>query len=232
MNYKIFLSDLCSSLPEVNGAFLFTPQSGIVAKQLDNLTSNFNPLAIGKKITDIVAIATKQLDDITQIEVNFDAMILAGRLLPDQNWLFLLHNPELSSGMIRMALQMALNNSSHEDDDSQTNQPEAPIEDMVEEVSEDEQPTTQEEIPFDTEALMAPDAPLAKHLQVLQDELANFIGPVAVPVFHEILNTWCQGHTPALDTMKHLIPLMDKEIDDAKDINTFHTNIKDLIPQE
>jgi hypothetical protein len=233
MNYKIFLSDLCSSLPEVNGAFLFTPQSGIVAKQLDNLTSNFNPLAIGKKITDIAAIATEQLDDITQIEVNFDAMILAGRLLPDQNWLFLLHNPELSSGMIRMALQMALNNSSHEDDDSQTNQPEAPIEDIVEEVSEDEQPTTQEEeIQFNTEALMAPDAPLAKQLQILQDELANFIGPVAVPVFHEILNTWCQGHTPALDTMKHLIPLMDKEIDDTEDINTFHTNIKDLIPQE
>ncbi|MDO9042965.1 MAG: hypothetical protein Q7U64_11595 [Desulfocapsaceae bacterium] len=233
MNYKIFLSDLCSSLPEVNGAFLFTPQSGIVAKQLDNLTSNFNPLAIGKKITDIAAIATEQLDDITQIEVNFDAMILAGRLLPNQNWLFLLHNPELSSGMIRMALQMALNNSSHEDDDSQTNQPEAPIEDMVEEVNEDEQPTTQEEeIQFNTEALMAPDAPLAKQLQILQDELANFIGPVAVPVFHEILNTWCQGHTPALDTMKHLIPLMDKEIDDTEDINTFHTNIKDLIPQE
>ena len=232
MNYKIFLSDLCSSLPEVNGAFLFTPQSGIVAKQLDNLISNFNPLAIGKKITDIAAIATEQLDDITQIEVNFDAMILAGRLLPDQNWLFLLHNPELSSGMIRMALQMALNNSSHEDDDSQTNQPEAPIEDMVEEVSEDDQLTTQEEIPFDTEALMAPDAPLAKHLQVFQDEFSNFIGPVAVPVFHEILNTWCQGHTPALDTLKHLIPLMDKEIDDAEDINTFHTNIKDLIPQE
>lgn len=233
MNYKIFLSDLCSSLPEVNGAFLFTPQSGIVAKQLDNLTSNFNPLAIGKKITDIAAIATEQLDDITQIEVNFDSMILAGRLLPNQNWLFLLHNPELSSGMIRMALQMALNNSSHEDDDSQTNQPEAPIEDIVEEVSEDEQPTTQEEeIQFNTEALMAPDAPLAKQLQILQDELANFIGPVAVPVFHEILNTWCQGHTPALDTMKHLIPLMDKEIDDTEDINTFHTNIKDLIPQE
>lgn len=233
MNYEIFLSDLCSSLPEVHGAFLFTPQSGIVAKQLDNLTSNFNPLAIGKKIAVFAAIASEQLNDIRQIEVNFDAMTLAGRLLPDQNWLFLLHKPELSSGMIRMALQMALNNSSHENDDSQANQPEASVEDIVEDTIEDEQPTTQEEeIQFNTEALMAPDAPLAKQLQILQDELANIIGPVAVPVFHEILNTWCQGHTPAPATLKHLIPLIDKEIDDIEDINTFHTHIKDLFPQE
>ena len=241
MNHEIFLSDLCSSLPEVNGAFLFSPQSGIVAKQLDHLTSNFNLLAIGKKIAGIAAITSEQLDDITKIEVNFDAMILAGRLLPDQNWLFLLHNPELSSGMIRMALQMALNNSSHENDDTQDNQAEPLVEDIAEEVvddvseevNEDEQPTTQEEeIQFDTEALLSPDAPLAKHLHILQDELANFIGPAAVPVFHEILNTWCQKHTPALDTLKHLIPLMDKEIDDTEEIKTFHTNIKDLFPQE
>ena len=233
MNYEIFLSDLCSSLPEVNGAFLFTPQSGIIAKKLDPLTNNFNPLAIGKKMAGIAVVASEQLDDVTKIEVNFDAMILAGRLLPDQNWLFLLHKPELSSGMIQMALQMALNNSSHENDDIEGNEEESSDEEMVEEVIEDEQPTNQEEeIQFDTEALMFPESPIAKQLQILQDELANFIGPVAVPVFHEILNTWCQGHTPALDTLRHLIPLMDKEIDDTEEINTFHTNIKDLFPQE
>lgn len=236
MNYKIFLSDLCSSLPEVNGAFLFTPQSGIVAKQLDNLTSNFNPLAIGKKIAGIAVVANEQLNDVSQIEVNFDAMVLAGRLLPDQNWLFLLYKPELSSGMIRMALQMALNNSSHEDDDSQANQPEASVEDIVEDIVEDtieDEPTTQEEeIVFDTEALLSPDAPLARQLLILQDGFANVIGPVAIPVFHKILNTWCQNHTPAPDTLRHLIPLMDKEIGDTEDINTFHTHIKDLFPQE
>ncbi len=233
MNHETFLSDLFTSLPEVNGAFLFAPQSGIIAKQLDHSTSNFNPLAIGKKITNIAAIASEQLDDITQIEVNFDTMILSGRLLPNQNWLFLLHTPELSNGMIRMALQMALNNSNQESDDTPINQAEPPIEELVEDVIEDELPTTQrEEIQFDTEALMSPEAPLAKQLHILQDELANFIGPAAVPVFHEVLNTWCQEHTPALDTLKHLIPLMDKEIDDTEDINTFHTHIKDLFPQE
>lgn len=232
MNHNTFLSDLCTSLPEVNGAFLFTPQSGIVAKQLDQLTSNFNPLAIGKKITAIAATASDHLDGITQIEVNVGTLILSGRQLPDQNWLFLLHKPELSSGMIRMALQMALNNSSHENDD-ENNQEEPSGEEMVEEVSEDETPTTpEEEIRFDTEALMAPGAPLAKHLQILQDELANAIGPAAVPVFHETLNTWCQEHIPALDTIKDLIPLIEKEIDDAEDLKIFHTHIKDLIPQE
>jgi len=218
MNHKTFLSDLITSLPEINGAFLFSSRSGIVAKQLDQVTSGFNPLAIGKKITGIAAIASKQLNDITQIEVNFETMILSGRLLPDQNWLFLLHAPELSSGMIRMALQMALNNSNQEGDDAEANQADPPAEDAIKQV--------------DLEVLMSPGAPLAKPLNILQDELANFIGPAAVPVFQDIVNAWCQEYTPARDTLKHLIPLIDKEIESAEDINTFHTNIKDLFPQE
>lgn len=218
MNHETFLSDLFTSLPEINGAFLFSSRSGIVAKQLDPLISNFNPLAIGKKITGIAAIASKQLNDITQIEVNFETMILSGRLLPDQNWLFLLHAPELSSGMIRMALQMALNNSNQEGDDTGANQAEPPAEDTIKQV--------------DLEVLMSPGAPLAKPLNILQDELANCIGPAAVPVFQDIVNAWCQEYTPARDTLKHLIPLIDKEIESAEDINTFHTNIKDLFPQE
>ncbi len=218
MNHKTFLSDLIISLPEVNGAFLFSYQSGIIARQLDQVTSGFNPLAIGKKIAGIEAIASKQLNDITQIEVNFETMILSGRLLPDQNWLFLLHAPDLSSGMIRMALQMALKNSNQEGDDTEASQAEPHAEDAVKQV--------------DLELLMSPGAPLARPLNILQDELANFIGPAAVPVFQDIVNAWCQEYTPARDTLKHLIPLIDKEIDNAEDINTFHTNIKDLFPQE
>ncbi|MCX5870412.1 MAG: hypothetical protein NTY00_07220 [Deltaproteobacteria bacterium] len=227
MNHKIFLSDLFTSLPEINGAFIFSSRSGIVAKQLDQETSGFNPLAIGKKIAGIAAIASEQLSDITQIEVNFDTMILSGRLLPDQNWLFLLHTPELSSSMIRMTLQMALNNSNQESDDTQANQAESPAEDMDEDVI-----TFQKGHQVDMEVLMSPGAPLAKPLNILQDELANCIGPAALPVFQDIVNRWCQEHTPALDTLKHLIPLIDKEIDDTKDIKAFHANIKNLFPQE
>lgn len=227
MNHKTFISDLCTSLPEVNGAFLFSYQSGIIAKQLDQVTRGFNPLAIGKKIAGIEAIASKQFNDIIKIEVNFDTMILSGRLLPDQNWLFLLHAPELSSGMIRMALQMALKNSNQESDDNEDNQAESPAENMDADVI-----TSQKGKQVDFEALMSPGAPLAKPLNILQDELADFIGPAASPVFRDIVNRWCQEHTPALNTLKHLIPLIDKEIDDPKDIKAFHTNIKDLFPQE
>lgn len=218
MKHAIFLSDLITSLPEVNGAFLFSYESGIIAKDLDQQTSGFNPLAIAKKIAGIAAIASEQLNDITQIEVNFDTMILSGRLLPDQNWLFILHTPELSSGMIKMALQMALKNRSQESDDTEANQAEPPA---VEEIKQ-----------VDLAAMMSPGAPLAKPLNILQDELAYFIGPVAIPLFQDIVNTWCQEHTPALNTLKHLVPLIEKEIDDTKDIKAFHANIKNLIPQE
>lgn len=227
MNHATFLSDLFTSLPEVNGAFLFSSRSGIIAKQLDQVTSGFNPMEIGKKIAGIAAIASEQLNDIAQIEVNFDTMILSGRLLPDQNWLFLLHTPELSSGMIKMALQMALKNSNQESDDTEANQAESPAEDMDEDVI-----TSQKVKQVDLDILMSPGAPLAKPLNILQSELANCIGPAAMPVFQDVVNRWCQEHTPALNTLKHLIPLIDKEIDDTKDLKTFHTNIKDLFPQE
>jgi len=218
MKHATFLSDLITSLPEINGAFLFSYESGIIAKQLDQLTSGFNPLAIAKKIAGIAAIASKELNDINQIEVKFDTINLSARLLPDQNWLFLLHAPELSSGMIRMALQMDLKNISQESDDTEANQAEPPAEEEIKQV--------------DVAAMMSPGAPLAKPLNILQDELANCIGPAAIPVFQDILSTWCQEHTPAPDTLKHLITLIEKEIDDPNDSKAFHANIKNLFPQE
>lgn len=235
MNHKTFLSDLFASLPGVNGAFLFAPSSGIIARQLDPVTNEFNISAIGEKITTIAAIASEQFSDITQIEVTFNTMILSGRQLPDQNWLFLLHTPELSGGMIRMALQMALNNSSQEsDDDIPVDLTETPVENEIEEeITLEELPVTQdEESQAGIEALMAPGAPLAKPLHILQDELANLIGPVAIPVFQELLNKWYQENTPTPNTLKHLISLIDTEIDDREDIITFHAHIKDLMPRE
>ena len=228
MNYDIFLSDLFTSLPEVSGAFLFAPQAGIIAKQLNKLTSSYNPLAIGEKVSSIAEIASEQMNDISQIEVNFGGTILSCRLLPDQNLLFLLHTPELSGGMIRMALQMALNNS-NQGNDTPDDQADSPVEDMA--VTEPAV-SQQDSIEVDTEALMASGSPLAAPLNKLQDEFANFIGPVAVLVFQDILITWCQEHTPSLETMKYLVPLIDNEIEDAQEINEFHNNIKDLFPQE
>ena len=227
MNYEFFLSDLITSLPEINGAFLFTPQDGILFTHRGDSISDFNPRAIGEKMTSIVATASVHLPDITQIQVSFDAMILSGRLLPEEKWLFLLYSPELSSGMIRMALQLALNNSAQENDTPATQAAPA-TEEPVAVVS----PVMKEADPVDLEALMSPGAPLAKTLTALQEELANFIGPAAFPVFQEILTIWCQENSPELHTLKHLIPLLDREIEDSEDINTFHNQIKDLFPQE
>lgn len=231
MNQTVFLSDLAASLPEVKGAFLFAPQAGILAQQLDDSTRHFNPLAIGEKLTRIATIASDQLHDLTKVEVTFDTMILSGRKLPDQSWLFLIHAPELSSGMIKIALQMALNNSANDIDTP------APHYEPVVEAIVAEAPPVEEEIirTVDTEALMAAGTPLANPLNVLLEELANYIGPAAVPVFHDILTIWGQEYNPSTDTLKHLIPLIANEIDDSDDKESFLNHIatlKDLIPQE
>ncbi|MBU0665309.1 MAG: hypothetical protein KJ990_12305 [Proteobacteria bacterium] len=227
MNHQSFLLDLVNSLPEINGAFLFTPQTGILSQLIDDSIGNFDSLAIGKKMTGIAGKASDHFNDITHLQATFDNIILSGRLLSEEKWLFLLHKPELSSGMIRMALQLALNNSAQEND-SPAMQPEP----QVEKIAAAESPVTKEVIPVDIESLMAPGAPLAKFLNALQDELANCIGPAAIPVFQDVLTAWCQEYPPALNTLKHLIPLLNNEIDDSEDIKIFNNNIKDLFPQE
>ncbi len=227
MNHATFLSDLVTSLPEINGAFIFSPQADILASHIGDSIIDFNPLAIGKRLSAIAKKASAHLHDINHIQVTFDTMILSGRLLTDQNWLFIVHAPELSSGMIRMTLQLALNNSFQESDEATQPAPPSEKTAAVEPAAD-----SQELIPVDIDSLLAPGAPLSKPLHALQDALANCIGPAAIPVFQEILSAWCQDHTPALNTLKHLIPLLDKEIEDSEDIKTFHTTIKDLFPQE
>ncbi|MFH2122288.1 MAG: hypothetical protein ABIJ50_02210 [Pseudomonadota bacterium] len=227
MNHESFLLDLVSSLPEINGAFLFSPRTGILSQRIDASIQNFDPLAIGKKMTGIADKASAHFHDITHLQATFDNIILSGRLLPEQTWLFLLHTPELSSGMIRMALQLALNNSAQEND-APALQPEPP----AEKTALIEPQVTKEVIAVDVESLMAPGAPLAKYLNALQDELAKCIGPAAIPVFQDVLTAWSQEHTPALHTLKQLIPLLNSEIDDSEDAKMFNNNIKEILPKE
>ena len=123
--------------------------------------------------------------------------------------------------MINLTLQLALNNSYQ--DSAIESSPSAP--------AVNEQPAAgPETINIDTLALMAAGAPLAKPLNDLQDALAHCIGPAAFPVFQDILSVWCRQHIPALATLKYLLPLLEREVEDSN--NTFHNTIKDLLPLE
>jgi hypothetical protein len=231
MNHDLFLADIVTSMPEIGGAFLFSPQDGVLATHSGNASVSFNSLAVAEKMAAVAAMASNQFQDLTQLQVSFDTIILSGRLLPDGNWLCLLYTPDLSVGMIRMALQIALNNSAqgHHGETSPASPPvqEAPV---TEQLPPQEAPRA--EIAVDTDALLAPGAPLAGILNVLQGGLAHCIGPVAVPVFHELLVAWCQNHTPSTETMKHLITLIEEEIDDEESVKGFHNKIKNILPQE
>lgn len=221
MNHEAFLADLVTSIPELQGAFLFSPPT-LLASYCGPAISHWSPLAIIKKITAVIDMASVHLPDIMQIQVTFDNMILSARLLPDQNWLLLLHTPQLSTSMINLTLQLALNNSYQ--DSAIESRPSAP--------AVNEQPAAGPETTsnIDTVALMAAGAPLAKPLNDLQDALAHCIGPAAFPVFQDILSVWCRQHIPALATLKYLLPLLEREVEDSND--TFHNTIKNLLPPE
>lgn len=220
MNHEAFLADLVTSLPELQGAFLFS-QPTLLASYCGHAISHCSPLAIIQKITAIIDMASVHLPDIMQIQVTFDSMILSARLLPDQKWLLLLHTPQLSTGMISLTLQLALSNCYQDSAiESRTSAP------AVNEQLAD----GPEIINIDTSALMSAGAPLAKPLNDLQDALAHCIGPAAFPIFQDILGIWCRQHIPTLATLKYLLPLLEQEVEDSN--NIFHNKIKDLLPPE
>jgi hypothetical protein len=229
MNHELFLADIVSSMPEISGAFLFNPQSGLLATHSGGDGRSFEAPGVAKKMAVVAALASNQFQDLNQLQLRFDAMVLSGRLLPDGNWLCLLYTPELSVGMIRMALQIALNNSAQGFDTS-------PTPAVVQEQPVTEPPPAPEkkraDSETDPEVLLVPGAPLAGPLTVLQEGLAQCIGPVAVPVFHELLLAWCQQHTPSTTTIKHLVTLIEQEIEDKEGIREFHRVTDKHLPQE
>lgn len=230
MNHETFIADIAASLPEIAGAILFDTQSGVLAQHLENEIQGYNPAAIGSKITAIAKNAAGQINDITTMQITFDTMVLSCRQLPGEQWLLLLHAPELSAGMITMALQMALSNSANEEETPSPDFYETESSWQEEETEQPLEEEPEEELAFvDTEAMIAPGAPLAKQLNFLQEELASCIGPVAMPVFHELLTTWCHKHTPSAETLPQLVDLIEQEIDDPEEIKTFHANILSIL---
>lgn len=231
MNNNAFIADIIDSLPEMSGAFLFDAEQGVLAQRMENSTATYQPASIGTQVVSIAQDTSHLLNDLTSIQVSFDTLLLSCRLLPDGLWLCLLHAPDLSPGMINMAVQMALKNSESADEDSEGAYFSSEDE-YVEENETDEQfaeDAPDDPVFIDTDAMVAPGAPMARQLNRLLDELANFIGPAATPVFHDLLATWSREQTPSVENLPHLVTLIEQEIDDPEELKAFRSNLPSLL---
>ncbi len=211
MDYDSKLSDIIASLPEVSGGFLYAPDRGIYSNQTSGVANNESLQQVSFKMTKIVSMISVHFHDTGGIRVCFRDLILFGTQIEAGHWLFLLHQPSLSPGMVKMTVQMALNIEPDK----------TPQVEIIQEAVVDNQPN--KEI---MAILLADESELQAPLTRIQDELAMYIGPVAELVFQDSVEIWASTHTPSIENLPELISMMEQEIDDDEDREKFSTSLK------
>ncbi len=216
MEYESKLSDIIASLPEVSGGFLYSAERGIYSNQTETTASETVLQQVSMKLTKIVSMLAIHFNDTGAIRVTFNSLILFGMKIEDGNWLFLLHQPSLAPGMLKMTVQMSLNIQQEEEEEPQI---------MTEAAEVEVDPNAE---PLMT-SLMDPESELSKPLTAIQEELAIHIGPVAELVFEDSIETWGASSTPSLETLPELIAMFEAEIDDEDDLELFRKNLKSIL---
>ncbi len=209
MEYESKLSDIIASLPEVVGGFLYAPDRGVYSNQTEGIANDNSLQQVSFKLTKIVSMISVHFQDTGGIRVSFRDLILFGTQIENEQWLFLLHQPSLSAGMIKMTVQMALNIDV-------ADQPQTTIAQTVVDPSAEVQPNQ------DIMAiLLADESELRESLIHIQEELAQYIGPVAELVFKDSVEIWAANNTPSSENIPELISMVAQEIDDEEDRKSF-----------
>ncbi len=214
MEYDSKLADIIASLPEVTGGFLYAPDRGIYSNQTGGVVQDESLQQISLKLTKIVSMMSVHFHDTGGIRVCFRDMILFGTMIQDGHWLFLLHQPSLSPGMIKMTVQMALNIQTEES-------PEADFSAEPQEATEN--PQTNDNI---MAILLSEESELRLPLENIHSQLAHYIGPVAELVFNDSVEIWASNNTPSLENLPELISMIQGEIDDEDDRNEFLNSLQ------
>lgn len=215
MEYEAKLSDIIASLPEVSGGFLYSIEKGVYANQTSDFAGDASIEKICSKLINIVSMLTEHYQDTGGIRVSFKEYILYGTQIAPDHWLFLLHQPSLSTGMIKMTVGMAMNIEAEE---SPTHAPEAP--------SQENSPAPTENTTSDAgesimDILLAPESELRDPLSNMEEQLAHFIGPVAGLIFKDSVEAWARNGTPSMENFPALLDMIENEIDDEDDSIAF-----------
>jgi len=213
VEYDSKLSDIIASLPEVAGGFLYAPEKGIYSNQTAGIANDMSLQQVSLKLTKIASMISVHFQDTGGIRVYFKDLVLFGTMIEGGHWLFLLHQPSLSPGMITMTVQMALNIARDEP-------PHAEIPDISQKATDHDQ--TDEDI---IAILLADESELREPLTNIQSQLAQYIGPVAELVFHDSVEVWASQNSPSLENIPKLIAMLEVEIDDEDDRNAFLDNL-------
>ncbi len=220
MNYTQVVSDIINSLPEIKGSFLCSPDHEILVNQANHIVSLPDQQQLSEKLYAIASLGSSRFNDVLTVQIGFKNIQLSARILPDGNQLIIFHLPKLSPSMLKMTVQLALNPAQSEQEDETFQSTDDPYKD--------------EETPEETaliSELLDPEYEFAELFSKIQDELAQYIGPVAELIFRDSLLAWCRTYSPVRENLTELVPILevDLETDDEKD--SFRKNVTELIEQ-
>jgi len=212
MAYQNILENLIESLPDIHGAFIYNNQQGVLDSQDRIATNTLQKQNIGKAFSKVFFMMAVHYNDISNIRFNYKKMTLLGGKFGENDYLIVLCGADISSGITRITVQMALNNLKEND-----------------ETLTEAQPTISEQPAISPEQLLQADSPLAQPLNDIRHALADQIGPVADILFDDALATWAKEVTPTHDTLNKLVQILVEEIGDSSEGEEFRTLVSNLL---
>jgi len=211
MAYKDILQNLVESLPEIHGAFIYNEQHGVIISEEIIATNSIQKKSIGDALARIFFMMSDHFSDISSIRFRYKKATLIGRNFHENNYLIVLCGQDISTGMARVTMQMALNNLNEIDPS------------VLESLS-----AVAHQAPTTPEDLMATESPLAEPLNKIQQELSRLIGPVATVLVEDALIDWTKQVTPSLDNLDQLIQILIEMVGEGDESSEFRAKMNKI----
>lgn len=202
-----------STVPGVNGAFVFHAMDGIVARSLPAVFKDQNLIQIGKSLAKIHFAGTMSVKALSEVTLFYEESIVIVRQLIENCFLVVLFDPSHSFNLLTMSLNLIQN------DLSDTIMRQKAANDAVKNNS-----AHMPEDSYTVEELLH-SSPMAATLQEMRLALARVMGPISKVIFTNALNEWAVNGRPGIASISALVAILEKEIDDPELFGQYQARI-------
>jgi len=191
--------DEIKSIPSIIGGFIFNSQKGITASNLPMIFKKDRLQKIAEMLIKMYSSSKSNFSDILEISIYYDESILIIRDIDDSTYLIILCDPSINENLLAMSLNLIING-----------------------LKKQEEPQKNE---INGETLLNK-GPMSKNLKAMQAALTKIAGPMAKIIFIDALEEWGKTEQPCFASIKTLLKILAREIDDPEKINYYQNLIK------
>lgn len=207
-----FLDEL-QSVPGVFGACLYHSQEGVLQANLPAVYTSEKMSEIGKILTRIHTAGQMNFSDLTDLSIRYDESTLLVRRLDEGVILYSILDPDCNQNLVTMSLNII--------------QQELKGRDLVSELPPSASHETGASAP---QAALGPAAAdVAPILTEMKNLLPKVLGPMAMYIFDESVDTWKEQGGGAKDSIPALIQLLNQEIGDEEKVKVYRGLIDPIL---